>query len=284
MDGIRIYPLGGTNSGGRSTLVRNPDEDVGKPLHFPRPQRPDDNPARLNRSGSATARTAFKPENPIHCSRSGGLRVRPRLSDSTIERELGGYIVIGIMNKSTGLARETLVHLWKDEKPVDLFKAIRFADRTLRPLHLRLFSLKHVGAFGIYECYPNEEYHVPVEYDHQTEAALAELFIAYQRGGLDADNVWKRWICRNFNEGDRFPSKGRYALQLVLRWSLQKIVVFTLTPLLLSLAIGLWFMTKKHDPVVDKVAIVQTAWTISSYVVTTAGGMSLCTVLRFLSF
>ncbi|KIW77438.1 hypothetical protein Z517_09884 [Fonsecaea pedrosoi CBS 271.37] len=204
------------------------------------------------------------------------------MTQRAIEEQDGAYVVVGIQDNPTGLKREVLVQLSKGDKPVDLFEGIRKTAWKLRPLHHRLLSLKHVGRFGIYECHPADDYHTPVEIDRQTEAALAELYTAYRHDWHDKDNMWRGWIHHFFNEGDRFPDRGRYALQLVLSWSIRKILIWSATPLLLSLVIGFWYMYKPREPGSDPVAITQTAWTISSYIVTTAGGEYILT--RFASF
>lgn len=64
------------------------------------------------------------------------------------------------------------------------------------------------------------------------------------------------------NQG-RKPYDGHYSLELKLGWSVTMIGTLTATPVILSLAIGKWYMQKTGD--------VQTAWTIASYIVTTAG-------------
>jgi hypothetical protein len=177
------------------------------------------------------------------------------------------------MSTTTSLVREQLIYLrTPDGASVDLFVALRSAEWKIRPWYQRIFALKHIGAFGIYQCHPDEDYHSEVELDRATELALAELYHAYRSNRRDKDGYWKRWIHHFFNEGDRSPEKGRYALRFVPTWSVRKILLFSFVPIVLSLVIGFWYMFTSHDPQSDRVAIVQTAWTIASYIVTTAGG------------
>lgn len=51
-------------------------------------------------------------------------------------------------------------------------------------------------------------------------------------------------------------------------WSTPKIIFWGSLPILLSLAIGFWYMCKPRDPCEDHIAIVQTAWGIASYIIT----------------
>lgn len=53
------------------------------------------------------------------------------------------------------------------------------------------------------------------------------------------------------------------SLELLLGWCPIKILVVVILPVVLSLAIGTWYMQVTGD--------VQTAWTIASYIVTAAG-------------
>jgi len=160
-------------------------------------------------------------------------------------------------------------------KPGTLFKQIRAASRHVRPLYRRILSLKHVASFGIYECHPDKGYHNRVELDRQTERVLSEMFLDYYSGEPDYEDRWLHWIQEEFNLAHNNPANGRYALQLLFRWSPVKIVLYGSSSIIFSLVIGFWYQWKGGQfpgaAESDTVAIVQTAWTIASYIVTAAG-------------
>lgn len=68
---------------------------------------------------------------------------------------------------------------------------------------------------------------------------------------------WNEWIF------DTISNNG-LSIELLLGWSVVRISVVVSFPVMLSFAIGMWYMQKTGD--------VQTAWTIASYVVTGVGG------------
>jgi hypothetical protein len=117
-----------------------------------------------------------------------------------------------------------------------------------------------------------------VEVDHETEVILSELFRDYESGEPDYGDRWLDWIQTEFNMHERSPADGKFALKLVLRWSPPKIVLYGNSLILLSLAVGFWYMWGERSAGAspsDIVAITQTAWTISSFILTAAGGKSL---------
>lgn len=76
---------------------------------------------------------------------------------------------------------------------------------------------------------------------------------------------------KNLNDGKIHPGKnnpleGEYSLQLMYDWSSYRLVAIIAIPLLLSLAIGGWYMNGHGDVV--------TAWTLALYIVTAAAGRS----------
>jgi hypothetical protein len=178
-------------------------------------------------------------------------------------REDPPSIVVGHIGREGIISEEIKRTVGK--QPGDLFQQIRKAQRTLRPFPKRLLSLKTVAGFGIYECHPEQNRHSIPDIDRETERTLIHLFWDYQNSKYDYNNYWLRWIQSELN-----GRGNKYALRLILRWSVLKIVVWGITPILLSLAIGFWYMYKPHAADADIFTIVQTAWTISSYIVTTA--------------
>jgi ankyrin repeat protein len=177
----------------------------------------------------------------------------------------GRHIIVGIMNRKTGIPRERLVFCAK----VDIFEDIRLAHHLIRPWWRRAFSLKHVAGFSMYECHPHKGYHTSVDLDQRTIRTLSQLYGEYKTLSKDKDKRWEDWIQVHFNLSDPNPRKGKYTLELILRWSIVKITLYGMAPILLSLVIGFWYMTTPGD---DRNAIVQTAWTISSYIITGGGG------------
>lgn len=61
--------------------------------------------------------------------------------------------------------------------------------------------------------------------------------------------------------------KEKYSLEIVLGWSVARIAVVILIPVVLSLVIGLWFNSKDWTDLTT----IQTAWSIASYIVTAGG-------------
>lgn len=176
------------------------------------------------------------------------------------------YIVVGLLGNDECLPNEVKL-LVRKSKSEDLFKQIRRATRKLRPLPRRLLSLKRVSGFAIYQCYPTEGYHrVPVM-DSKTKRTIQELYRDYRTLDKDYGHRWLDWIHLNFNNGSLDPANGTYSLQLVLSWSPVKIIFWGIAPIILSLAIGLWYMLKP-TPNEDFLTVVQTAWAIASYIVT----------------
>ena len=170
--------------------------------------------------------------------------------------------------------KETVVRINKDG---GLFNAIDRAHRELRPFLRRILALKAVQGFDMYECHAVGGYHTPVELDHRTETTLADFYTDFETMPLDVQDRWRRWIAEGFNAGDVDRRHGNgvegrptYGLRLVLKWSVPKLIGWGLTPVILSLVVGFWYMIAVDGD--DRVAIVQTAWTISSYIISTAGG------------
>lgn len=175
------------------------------------------------------------------------------------------YIIVGFMGDES-VPKETLRRIMHTD---GLFQQIRKAHRHLRNPLRRAMSLKEVCGFGIYECDPHKGYHKEVEIDRETERALTELWRNYCSHKLDYEGRWLMWIHQHFNNGSKSPQKGRLALEFKLRWSVVKVVFWGILPVLLSLAIGFWYMYSEHEGV-DDVAVAEAAWVIASYIVTTS--------------
>lgn len=70
---------------------------------------------------------------------------------------------------------------------------------------------------------------------------------------------------KNLNHSKDNPLEGRYSLQLIYDWSSYRLAMIVAIPLLLSIAIGFWYM---------EIGDVVTAWTLALYIVTAAAGKS----------
>jgi hypothetical protein len=175
------------------------------------------------------------------------------------------YVVVGLMGDES-VPKETLRRVMD---PDGLFKEIGRAHRHLRNPIRRIMSLKEASGFSIYECDPKQGYHKQVEVDAETERALIELWRNYRSHNLDYGGRWLMWIHHNFNNGSKNPEHGKLTLEFKLRWSVTKVVFWGVVPVLLSLAIGFWYMYKDHGEI-DDVAVAEAAWVIASYIVTTS--------------
>ena len=173
------------------------------------------------------------------------------------------YLVFGLLSTSTSIPKEEMIHI---KLPHRLFEEFHKAASKLRPWPIRILSLKSVSGFAIYEC-TEQGVHRRVRVDQSTQDILAEMFRAYNSGRRDTDSRWIYFVHKELNKMQSNPRLGKHSLQLVLSWSALKLVVWGSTPILLSLFIGFWYMFSSH-PGEDPVAIVQTAWGISSYIVT----------------
>ncbi|OIW24440.1 hypothetical protein CONLIGDRAFT_648597 [Coniochaeta ligniaria NRRL 30616] len=186
------------------------------------------------------------------------------------------YIVVGIIYNDEAFPREVLLPIERgSEQPSVsrgksiLFKQIRKAERHLRPLWLRILSFKSVVGFSLYKCDPIMSSHTVPSISNRTQRSLAEMYRDYRNNNRRTEEQWATWVHRNFNADSCTPKHGKYALQLVLGWSSTKLAVWGATSILLSLAIGIWYMARPAEGE-DIVAVVQTAWSLASYVVTTA--------------
>lgn len=197
-------------------------------------------------------------------------RIRDASSAAESASGKSPYIVVGIMGNHHNIPRETLMGV---TTPESLFRVVHRASLKIRPLHRRFLSFKQVAAFGMYMCISEKGFHVNVEMDHQTEQILSNMFEQYQSGEPDYGNRWLDWVQTQFNNDSTNPAEGRYALQLLLRWSPMKIAFWGIAAIIFSLVIGFWYQWRDYPwaQPSDHVAITQTAWTISSYILTTAG-------------
>jgi len=175
------------------------------------------------------------------------------------------YVVVGFMGDES-VPKETLRRVLHKE---GLFQQIRKANRQLRNPIRRMLSLKEVSGFSIYECDPTKGYHREAHIDGDTQRALAEMWRSYKGHKLDYEGRWLMWIHEHFNNNSKKPEAGKLTLEFKLRWSVSKVVFWGVIPILLSLAIGFYYMYADH-PGVDDVAVAEAAWVIATYIVTSS--------------
>jgi hypothetical protein len=87
---------------------------------------------------------------------------------------------------------------------------------------------------------------------------------SYRHPDADVAKAWAAWVQKELNANSLIMFEGKYSLELIYSWSAVRLSVAVITPTLFSFAVGLGYMIKTGD--------VSTAWTISSYIVTAAGG------------
>ncbi|KAH0428607.1 hypothetical protein CcaCcLH18_08873 [Colletotrichum camelliae] len=179
------------------------------------------------------------------------------------------YLVVGIRTSDDSAPRERVLRISSDG---DMFKQIRNTIGEFRPMYRRLLSLKGVSSFGIYQCFIHSDDHAPRQLDRETQRSLELFFAAFRSGGnkKHGNHRWIQWVHQEFNSASVDPAEGKYTLELKLDWSAPKFVFWGMAPILLSIVIGLWYMLKPLEEGADYIAVVQTGWTIASYIVTAA--------------
>ena len=116
---------------------------------------------------------------------------------------------------------------------------------------------------------PSKGYHREMELDGETESALAEMWRSYKGHKLDYEGRWLLWIHQHFNNSSKNPELGSLTLEFKLRWSIYKVIIWGLVPILLSLGVGFWYMYKDHGDT-DPVHVAEAAWGIATYIITTS--------------
>jgi hypothetical protein len=184
------------------------------------------------------------------------------------------YIVVGILNREGTVMNEVVLPITKEGS---LFQVIKQASKLLRRFPCRFFSLKRVSGFDIYRSTPNgaDAYLETVKLDTRSALALMRMWKDYKAGGRDHKDLWMLWVQKSLNDNGNCPERGKYGLSLKLSWSAMKFVYYGIFAVVISLATGLSISFGWKGPdmqFVDKVQLQQTAWTIASYIMTTAGG------------
>jgi hypothetical protein len=184
------------------------------------------------------------------------------------------YITLGMQNPQGQVTNEITMKTTKSEC---LFACMRKGIRMLRPLHVRIFSLKKVVGFGVYRSTTigPTDFSNTVVPDARTAVALTKFWREYKSQRPDFDDRWSRWVQEGLNAGGTEPEDGMYGLSLKMGWSAKKFVNYGVFGILASLIAGFGITfgwTKEGMQYSDEVALCQTAWTVASYIVTTAGG------------
>jgi hypothetical protein len=127
----------------------------------------------------------------------------------------------------------------------------------------------------IKQCDISRGAHIKVDLSAQEQSTLSNFGLAYRAShrhyDADVTEAWTKWVHRELNGNSSNLFEGRYSLELIYSWSAIRVSVAVVTPTLFSFVVGLGYMVKTGD--------VSTAWTISSYIVTAAGGKLLHSIL-----
>ncbi|KAF5875302.1 uncharacterized protein Bfra_003757 [Botrytis fragariae] len=196
------------------------------------------------------------------------------------------YLVLGYFPTSSLDPHETYISL---SDPRTLFSSLHHAERSLRGAR-RFFSLKSLTGFGLYKCDIERGAHTKIGLKEEEKMVLRKFYAAYKvkrrsipwfgRGEWDEDlgRAWLGWVEKSLNEGShkkdgkgesakraKGPLEGRWSLELVYDWCPYRLSAVVITPLLLSLIVGTWFMAVTGDVI--------TAWTLALYIVTAAAAI-----------
>jgi hypothetical protein len=117
------------------------------------------------------------------------------------------------------------------------------------------------------QCNSYYGFHENLTLNAEEEVALSNLLWAYRSGAKDPRD-WTTWIHKSMNGESTNPQKNPLhglSLEIALGWSPIRISIVVLTPVILSLVIGIWFQSRNPTDLVT----IQTAWGIVTYIVTT---------------
>ncbi|KPM37516.1 hypothetical protein AK830_g9035 [Neonectria ditissima] len=169
-------------------------------------------------------------------------------------------LVIGVFDLFDREPREIAIDITDG---ANLFWKLKWGTLRLRGIRAALLSLKSVRTIRLYkrQCFPQEGFHRRIILPAHAIEDMRNLVTTYKMlhvsSGMSSD--WADWITSNINEEN-------YALEIVFDWSPLRVSIALLMPMVLSLAIGLWFNSRDWTDL----ATIQTAWGVASYVVTAA--------------
>ncbi|UQC79307.1 uncharacterized protein CLUP02_04786 [Colletotrichum lupini] len=154
-------------------------------------------------------------------------------------------------------------------QPKGLFRELSREIFRLRGFWKTFLSLRHVKGFRLYKCNAKEGTHERVDLDNNGAADLQLLLHTYKQWRVPEHIAlaWGDWMHQELNNDSHDVLNGKYSLEIVLGWSVARIAVVILIPVVLSLVIGLWFNSKDWTDLTT----IQTAWSIASYIVTAGG-------------
>ncbi|KAJ8062660.1 hypothetical protein OCU04_009182 [Sclerotinia nivalis] len=191
------------------------------------------------------------------------------------------YLILGYFPTTSLDPHETYIPL---PTPTTLFSSLHRAEHSLRG-YRRFLSLKSLAGFGLYKCDIEKGAHVKVILREEEKMVLRRFYAAYKgkmvRGlpgfareewDEDVGEAWMKWVGSNLNGGKEEtgeeaggPLEGRWSLELVYDWCPYRLSAVVITPLLLSLIVGVWYMESNGDVI--------TAWTLALYIVTAAAAI-----------
>ncbi|KAH7364142.1 hypothetical protein BKA65DRAFT_490533, partial [Rhexocercosporidium sp. MPI-PUGE-AT-0058] len=177
-------------------------------------------------------------------------------------RQKHHYVVVGVFSRVTSVPTERLLEI---SKPSRLFRSIWWASVAIRGNGM-LFSLRDIKGFNIYQCHPKTPLHRRIKVDPSSERALLEFYHAYSSWDCprEVQLEWASWLAQ-LNKNNTNPLEGdMLSLEIILGWSIPRITIVVLTPVLLSLGIGLWLNSKNWGDATT----IQTAWSVASYIAT----------------
>ncbi|KAF2820938.1 hypothetical protein CC86DRAFT_303878 [Ophiobolus disseminans] len=179
------------------------------------------------------------------------------------------YLVLGIFSRADNVPIERRVEI---HSPAYLFTILSWNIMRLRGLEFWL-SLREVKQFSLYKCRWKTGQHIQVKLTSKSERALYQLWRTHSEWwhSKEIGEQWTKWIQENINQGSNHPLDENFddflSIEVILGWSVLRISVAVLMPVILSLSIGLWFQWSNSKDL----ATIQAAWSIASYVVTAAG-------------
>ncbi|KAK3290929.1 uncharacterized protein B0H64DRAFT_436319 [Chaetomium fimeti] len=194
---------------------------------------------------------------------------RETVSPSPVPHNAAAYLVLGIFSPIDRQPREKVVVIRPNDAK-NLFLKVRFATMQLRGAGY-FFSLKSVRAFRLYRCLTSSGEHQQLAMDDAARADLRQFKAAYKKNPWPPAVVgekWTRWTFECLDGGSLDVMDERaYSLEVVLGWSPSRIAIAVLSPVVLSLVVGLWLNARDWGDL----ATIQTAWGVASYIATAGG-------------
>ena len=123
------------------------------------------------------------------------------------------------------------------------------------------------------QCESSVGDHTRVVLSEHQRSCLRSFYNSYRwRSDGAPEFLWDDWVFKHLNNSSKNPSEGKYSIEVLLSWSVLRLSGVTSIPVLLSLAIGLWYQTLAAENGSDPTG---TAWIIATYIIT-AGARKCC--------